>query len=75
MKRRRLVRRILIAAGAALFLTLLTGYTSHAAIPIVAIVSIAAGATDFGRQCPLILSARHLYVRLKNGTKFKPPEL
>lgn len=75
MNKRLLVRRILIAAGAVIVIVFLAGATRNPVLPIAAAVLIVTGATDFGRQCPLILSARHLLARLKNGTKYKPPEL
>jgi len=75
MNKRLMIRRMSIVSGLLLLLLILGGYASHPVFPIVAVLLLISGGTDFGRQCPLILSARHLYIRLKNGTKFKPPEL
>ena len=64
-----------LAAGLTTFLLVFAGFVSHPVFPIAAILLMVSGGTDFGRQCPLILSTRHLYFRLKNGTKYKPPQL
>ena len=75
MTTRIVARRMSIAAGLITFLLVFAGFVSHPVFPIVAVLLMVSGGTDFGRQCPLIFSARHLYLRLKNGTKFKPPKL
>lgn len=75
MNKRLTIRRTSIGLGLFLFSLVLAGYASHPGFSVVAVLLMISGGTDFGRQCPLILSARHLYVRLKNGTKYKPHEL
>jgi hypothetical protein len=72
-QRGRLVRNILTGSGILGIVLFLLGMPGSYYLLAGSIAALFLGVTDFGRQCPLILSARHLVYRIRS--KGKPPVL
>jgi hypothetical protein len=53
-------------AGMLLALIFIGGVSRSGWLLALGLVAMFLGVTDFGRQCPLILSARHLAYRIKS---------
>jgi hypothetical protein len=62
---------ILIGIGGFGAAAYLSGYPRSLLVLLPALLALFLGVTDFGRQCPLILSFRHLLYRVK--TRRQPP--
>ncbi|MCX6142099.1 MAG: hypothetical protein NTZ35_02665 [Ignavibacteriales bacterium] len=73
MQNRTVVRYVLIGVGVVLALMFLSGGSGSVWFLVLGLIALFLGITDFGRQCPLILSVRHLAYRLRS--KGKPPIL
>ena len=71
MQYRTVVRYTLDAAGVILALMGLSGVSGSVWFLTLGLFALFVGITDFGRRCPLILSARHLAYRIRS--KWKPP--
>jgi hypothetical protein len=67
VQQRMIVRNVLKAAGVLGIILFLLGSTRSYIVLIGSAVALFLGLTDFGRQCPLILSLRHLLYRVKSG--------
>ena len=73
MQNNKNLRRVLIAAGLVEGILFLAGvYESGLALAL-GLLSLFLGVTDFGRQCPLLLSLRHLAYRWKSKKQDFPP--
>jgi hypothetical protein len=68
----RIIRRVLIGVGGIGILVFLLGYPHSVLLLLAAVLSIFLGVTNFGRECPLILSIRHLVFRIK-ARRQSPP--
>ena len=66
VQQRMIVRNVLKAAGVLGIILFLLGSTRSYIVLIGSAVALFLGLTDFGRQCPLILSLRHLLYRVKS---------
>jgi hypothetical protein len=66
---RRVIRNILKGVGVFGVLLYLTGAPGGYYLLGGSIVSLFLGGTDFGRQCPLLLTARHLAYRIRSKGK------
>jgi hypothetical protein len=73
MQNKPVVRYLLNGVGIVLALMSLTGGSGSGWFLVLGLFSLFLGITDFGRQCPLILSVRHLPYRIRS--KGKPPIL
>jgi hypothetical protein len=73
MQSRHVVRNVLKGVGVALVLIYVSGVDRSGWLLTLGLLSLFLGATDFGRQCPLILSVRHLAYRIKS--RGNPPIL
>jgi hypothetical protein len=73
MPSRPVVRYLLNGVGVILTLMGLSGVSGSVWFLTLGLFALFLGVTDFGRQCPLILSARHLAYRVRS--KGKPPIL
>jgi hypothetical protein len=73
MQNRPVVRYMLISVGVILGLMFLSGVSGRGWLLTLGLFALFLGITDFGRQCPLILSLRHLAYRMRS--KGKPPIL
>ena len=73
MQNRTVVRYVLNGVGVVLALMFLAGGSGGGWLLAPALLALFLGITDFGRQCPLILSARHLAYRIRS--RGKPPIL
>ena len=73
MKRASVVRYLLNGLGVIDVLMFLAGIHSSGMLLALGVFATFLGITNFGRQCPLILSARHLAYRIR--LKGKPPIL
>ena len=67
VQRRIIVRNILKVTGILGIILFLLGSPKSYYLLIGSAVALFLGLTDFGRQCPLILSLRHLLYRVKSG--------
>lgn len=63
MKRSAVVRSILAVAGAVGVAVFFTGTYRSWFLALAGVLALFLGITDFGRRCPLFLSARHLMAR------------
>jgi len=68
-----IVRYSLDGVGAILLLMGLSGVKGSWWFLMLGLFALFLGITDFGRQCPLIISVRHLAYRIKS--RGKPPVL
>jgi len=66
MQSRQVVRNVLKGAGVASVLIYVSGVASSGSLLALGLLALFMGATDFGRQCPLILSVRHLAYRIRS---------
>ena len=66
MKRASVVRYLLNGLGVIDVLMFLAGIHSSGMLLALGVFAMFLGITDFGRQCPLILSARHIATRLRS---------
>jgi hypothetical protein len=66
VQQRMIVRNVLKAAGVLGIILFLLGSTRSYIVLIGSAVALFLGLTDFGRQCPLILSLRHFLYRVKS---------
>ena len=64
-----LVRYSLSGIGVILALMGLSGISGSVWLLMLGLLALFLGITDFGRQCPLILSARHLVYRIRSKGK------
>jgi hypothetical protein len=62
-------RYVLAVAGAGGVAVFFTGMYRSWFLLLASVVALFLGITDFGRQCPLFLSARHLLSRWRHGLK------
>ena len=69
MKLNGIFRYVLMVAGAAGSAVFFTGMHRSWFLLLASLVVLFLGITDFGRRCPLFLSARHLMARWKHGLK------
>jgi len=73
MQKRIVLRYLLDGAGATLAFLFLTGIHRSEWLLAIGLFALFLGMTNFGQQCPLILSAKHLAYRLKS--RRQPPLL
>jgi len=73
MQNRPVVRYVLIGVGAVFAVMFLPGGGGSGWSFALGLFALFLGMTDFGRQCPLILSVRHLAYRIRS--KGKPPKV
>jgi hypothetical protein len=73
MQRAAVVRYLLNGLGVIDLLMFLAGIHTSGMLLTLGLFALFLGITDFGRLCPLILSARHLAYQLRS--KGKPPIL
>jgi hypothetical protein len=73
MQNRKVVRYLLSGVGVISVLLFLSGVSGNGWMLAFGLFAMFLGVTDFGRQCPLILSARHLAYRIRS--RGKPPIL
>ena len=66
MQNRLVVRNVLKGAGVVLALIFVGGASKSGWLLTLGLIALFLGVTDFGRQCPLILSARHLAYRIRS---------
>jgi hypothetical protein len=69
MQQKRLVRLILSGVGVIVLMIFLSGIYGSVLLLMLGLAFLFLGATDFGRQCPLILSVRHLVYRIQSKAK------
>jgi hypothetical protein len=69
MKQKRIVRLILSGVGVIVSMLFLSGMYGSVLLLVLGLAFLFLGATDFGRQCPLILSVRHLVYRIQSKAK------
>ncbi len=73
MQNRPVVRYMLNGVGVVLALMFLAGGSGSGWLLALGLFALFLGITDFGRQCPLILSVHHLAYRIRS--RGKPPIL
>jgi hypothetical protein len=66
VQQRIIIRNVLKGIGILGIILFLIGSPRSYYLLIGSVTSLFLGITDFGRQCPLILSARHLLYRMKS---------
>ncbi|MCX6132306.1 MAG: hypothetical protein NTU47_00720 [Ignavibacteriales bacterium] len=69
MQSRSVVRYVLNGVGVILALMFLVGVRGSGWFLTFGLLALFMGVTDFGRQCPLILSVRHLAYRISSKAK------
>jgi hypothetical protein len=69
MQQRQIIRYVLNGIGAILVLAFFAGGGAGGWSLALGLLAMFLGVTDFGRQCPLILSMRHLAYRLRSKGK------
>ena len=61
-----ILRNALKSMGVVGLLVFLAGFSRSTVLMSLSIIAVFLGMTDFGRQCPLFLSLRHLLYRIKS---------